>query len=83
MKKLALSFAIILGMTIGVSAQNTGGLFHRGATPDYDNAGSEINQPALPGHGQSTNQDAAAPLGSGAMLLIGFGAAYALSKKKK
>ncbi len=82
MKKLALSFAIILGMTIGVSAQNTGGLFHRGATPDYDNAGSEINQPALPRHGQSTNQDGA-PLGSGAMLLIGFGAAYALSKKKK
>ena len=81
MKKLALSFAIILGMTIGVSAQNTGGLFHRGATPDYDDAGSEINQPALPRHGQITNQDA--PLGSGAMLLIGFGAAYALSKKKK
>ena len=81
MKKLALSFAIILGMTIGVSAQNTGGLFHRGAPPDYDDAGSEINQPALPRHGQITNQDA--PLGSGAMLLIGFGAAYALSKKKK
>lgn len=36
----------------------------------------------LPAHGQTTNQDAA-PLGSGALLFIGFGAAYAMSKKSK
>lgn len=36
--------------------------------------------PNLPGHGHSDNQDA--PIGGGALLLIGFGAAYALTKKK-
>ena len=37
--------------------------------------------PGLPNHGEDGNQDA--PLGSGALLLIGFGAAYALKKRKK
>lgn len=37
--------------------------------------------PGLPNHGESDNQDA--PLGGGALLLIGFGAAYALKKRRK
>ena len=76
-------------MTIGASAQYfvangqpQGGLFGRGATPDYANGENGTGAPMLPGHGQNTNQDAA-PLGSGALLLIGFGAAYAMSKKNK
>ena len=90
MKKIALTIAIVLGMTFGASAQyfdangqpQGGGLFGRGATPDYADGGNGTGAPMLPAHGQSTNQDAA-PLGSGALLLIGFGAAYAMSKKNK
>lgn len=36
--------------------------------------------PKLPDHNQDTNQT---PLGGGALLLIGFGAAYALKKQRK
>ena len=89
MKKIALAITIVLGMTIGASAQyfgengqsNGGGLFGYGATRDADNGGS-VSTPLLPGHGLNTNQYAA-PLGSGALLLIGFGAAYAMSKRSK
>ena len=88
MKKIALAITIVLGMTIGASAQyfgddgqpNGGGLFGRGETRDADNDGG-VSTPLLPGHGLNTNQDA--PLGSGVILLIGFGAAYALSKRSK
>ena len=37
--------------------------------------------PGLPGHGEYGDQPA--PIGSGTAMLIGFGAAYALSKKNK
>ena len=88
MKKIALTIAVVLGMTIGASAQyfgdngqpNGGGLFGRGETRDGDNSGS-VSTPLLPAHGQSENQDA--PLGSGALMLVGFGAAYALAKKNR
>ncbi|MBQ0129579.1 MAG: hypothetical protein KBT57_07040 [bacterium] len=88
MKKLVLTIAIVLGMTFAASAQyfgdngqpQGGGLFGRGETRDGGNS-SSVNTPLLPGHGLDTNQDA--PLGSGGILLIGFGAAYALSKKNK
>ena len=77
MKKLVLTIAIVLGMTFGASAQyfgdngqpQGGGLFGRGATP------------LLPIHGQNDNQNA--PLGGGALLLIGMGAAYAMVKKNR
>lgn len=88
MKKIALTLAIVLGMTFAASAQyfgdngqpQGGGLFGRGETRDGGNA-SSVSTPLLPGHGLNTNQDA--PLGSGAILLIGFGAAYAMSKRSK
>ena len=88
MKKLALTIAIVLGMTLGASAQyfdgdnsqpNGGGLFGYGQTRDGEQGNS--GAPMLPAHGQNTNQDA--PLGSGALLLIGFGAAYAASERRK
>ena len=90
MKKIALTLAIVLGMTFAASAQyfgdngqpQGGGLFGRGETRDADN-GDGVSAPLLPGHGLNTNQDAETPLGSGALLLIGFGAAYALSKRSK
>ena len=89
MKKIVLTVAIVLGMAVGASAQYNdnapqgGGLFKKGATneePGRTNTGT----PMLPGLNQSGNQDAnQGPIGSGALLLIGFGAAYALSKKRK
>ena len=93
MKKLVLTIAIVLGMTFGASAQyfakndqpnQGGGLFGRGMVSDeiyYGAAGANSNLPLLPIHNQDGNQDA--PLGSGALLLIGFGAAYAASKRRK
>ena len=96
MKKLALTFAIVLGISLCSFAQWGGGLFQYGEVSDEDyysgSAWYALNQnnefqlhrdpllPGLPNHGQGENQDA--PLGSGALLLIGFGAAYALKKKK-
>ena len=88
MKKLALTIAILLGMTFGASAQffgdnepqqKGGGLFGYGQTRDVEQGCPST--PLLPIHGQTENQDA--PLGSGALLLIGFGAAYAMSKKNR
>ena len=82
MKKLALTFAIVLGMTIGASAQ---GLFGLGASRGDDNnsvnreGGPMINLPTT--HG--SNDDQGAPLGSGIAVLVGLGAAYAMSKKNK
>lgn len=38
--------------------------------------------PDLPGHNQDTNQPAV-PIGSGTLLLLGFGAAYAMKKNRK
>ena len=93
MKKTVLTIAIVLGMTMGASAQyfgdngqaKGGGLFGRGESIE----GSETPRgnrgtPLLPIHGQTGNQDAHdTPLGSGALLLLGMGAAYAVAKKKQ
>ena len=89
MKKLALTFAIILGLGIGAFAQ--GGLFRYGAVSDEEYYGSaywaldenDRTQGLLgfPTHGETGNMDA--PLGGGALLLIGFGAAYALKKRRE
>ena len=89
MKKLALTIAILLGITLGASAQNRG-LFDRGPqreTYDYDYYGNYNNRDGMIGfslpnsHGETNDQGA--PIGSGALLLIGFGAAYALKKRNK
>ena len=78
MKKLVLTIAIVLGMGIAASAQ--GGLFKYGEQEDFGMTRDGV-LPGLPGHGETGNQDA--PLGGGALLLIGFGAAYALKKRNE
>ena len=81
MKKLVLAIAIILGMGIGAYAQ--GGMFKYGEEPEQTREGGALKGgPTLPGHGESGNQDAT-PLAGGALLLIGFGAAYALKKRNE
>ena len=84
MKKLALTFAIIIGMSLGAFAQE-GGLFGLGKnreSADLREGGNNNSFLNLPdAHGETG--DVQAPLGSGALLLIGFGAAYALKKRRK
>ena len=88
MKKLVLTAAIVLGFAMGSYADgifqnnenNNNGLFGRGEM----NRVTETGSPFLPYHGSELNGDAdEVPLGGGALLLIGFGAAYALTKKNK
>ena len=84
MKKTIITLALVL-MSIGTFAQ--GGLFQYGAVSDEDYYGAgyrtgegllEFNLP----NGHGLNTDESAPLGSGALLLIGFGAAYAMKKRR-
>ena len=81
MKKSILILSLVLGLTIGATAQEGSGLFKRGGTQEESSRGGLAGTPGIPGHGETTDQPA--PLGSGALLLIGFGAAYAMSKKNK
>ena len=95
MKKLALTIAIILGLGLTTFAQDEtfggGGLLQRGETR-YDyfadwadlgwtrDGGGLFN---LPGQHGLTDDQNGTPIGSGALLLIGFGAAYVGLKRKK
>jgi len=97
MKRLALTLAIILTMTLGATAQNGGGLMGRGSLQseyaDWDASWSSgqdlLNRTStntfligfVNGHNLDNNQDA--PLGSGIALLLGLGGAYLVAKKRK
>ena len=90
MKKLALTIAIVLGMTMTTFADGNG-LFNR--ANNAQNGGSGYSYfsgskggdgpatPALPGHGEDTNQSA--PLGSGIALLAVLGGAYLVGKIRR
>ena len=84
MKKLALTLAIVLGLSMASFAAG-GGLFGQGqAAPEQSNSvmtETGFFAPKLPTHNQTNNQPA--PLGSGIAVLLGLGAAYAASKKRK
>ena len=95
MKKLTLTIAIILGMTMTTFADG-GGLFNRGNNAANGASGysyfstdgiadlrtdDRLNAPLLPMHGLEDNQDA--PLGSGIVALMSLGAAYMVAKKRK
>ena len=87
MKKLALTIAIVLGLSMASFAEG-GGLFGHGQAAAEDNNTSSVmtgtrlgGAPGLPNHGQDGNQPA--PLGSGIVLLAGLGAAYLVSKKRR
>ena len=94
MKKLALTVVIVLGMTLGAFAQD-GGLFGLGQKEsNYYNYNNEYNSrgdvsgllfPDQHGFGGDVNSTTGAtvPVGSGIAVLIGLGAAYAVSKRRK
>lgn len=82
MKQLIITIVIVFGMSIGAFSQDRG-LFGYGETKE-SSAYRENNSPFLDlpkFHGESDDQGA--PLGSGTLLLLGFGAAYVLKKNKK
>lgn len=70
---------------------DNGGLFHRGRTLDGGTRDGGTYTLCFPGHnftthwngGSQGHDDDLVPLGSGALLLRGFGAAYALAKRNK
>ena len=93
MKKLTLTIAIILGMTMTTFADG-GGLFNRGnnarngasgysyfSTDGLSDIRTDEPTPLLPMHGETEDQDA--PLGSGIVALMSLGAAYMVAKKRK
>ena len=88
MKKLALTIAVVLGLSLTTFANsNDGGLFQRGASEPTsgiygDRDGLLPTAPGIPGHELEGNQDAT-PLGSGIAVLLGFGAAYMVAKKRR
>ena len=89
MKKLIITIAIVFAVcaTSFAQTQKGGGLFQYGAVSDEqyygsgyfnnDRTGFSLMLPES--HNSTDNFNA--PLGGGALLLIGFGAAYALKKK--
>ena len=97
MKKqiMTIALVLVLGMT-AFAQQAGGGLFNRG---EIGHSGYDRNSPSwapffLPEHGGILNGDAdfdpgedpndpPAPLGGGALLLGGFGAAYAMKRRKE
>ena len=88
MKKAITTFAILVGLTLGGYAQG-GGLFQKGAEPEYSNRDAGPNNPMMPiGHGftsdvNSQNGEPTGPLGSGVAVLLGLGAAYVVAKKRR
>ena len=83
MKKLILTTAIILGLSMTTFADpNGGGLFKRGETPERSMSRfDEGETPLAPNHGLPGNQNAE-PLGTGIAVLMGLGAAYLIGKKR-
>ena len=80
MKKLALTIAIVLGLSMTTFAEG-GGLFQRGGeTESGYYGGTRGFGPGVPGHGEEGDQPA--PLGTGIAVLTALGAAYLVGKKR-
>ena len=80
MTKLVLTAAIVLSMGIGAFAQQGEGALRRSETM----RGDRLTTPSIPqGFGNTDDQNADTPLGSGIAVLVGLGAAYMVAKKRK
>ena len=95
MKKILLTLVMIVAIGFGASAQNdsysygyyqdnntqySDGFFSSGNESRFQYRNSD-NMPIVPNTGWYCDQSA--PLGSGLLLLAGFGAAYAVRRRKK
>ena len=88
MKKLIMTIAIVLGMTMGTFAQEVEvyeekGLFGMGKGIFRGGNGEEDPLLNLPGFGEEEDVNAETPLGSGIAVLMGLGAAYLVGKRRK
>ncbi len=82
MKKLTVLITLLFCLAVGASAQNGGGLFQKGPEPREYGSRTENDVPMLPTqHGETSDQSS--PLGSGAAIMLGLGAAYLVGKKRK
>lgn len=84
MKKTIITLTILFGMSIGLSAQ--GGMFGYGeirSSSSYEDNREQsfLHLPSSHG-GTGDDSGTGAPLGSGIAVLVGLGAAYALTKKR-
>ena len=88
MKKLILTTAIVLGLSMTTFADG-GGLFQRGNMPEQETGifgkggRNATGTPSLPLHNELGDQDADAPLGTGIAILAVLGGAYLVGKKRK
>ena len=82
MKKTLITLTLILGMTIGATAQMSGGgLFQRGY--DTGNSRGDEFSPMLPSHGLTDDQDGTdAPLTGGVALMFSLGVLYLTRQKR-
>ena len=88
MKKLIMTIAIVLSMCATTFAQDVEvyeerGLFGMGKESGIFGAKAGEDALLLPGHGETDDQDADGPLGTGIALLTTLGAAYLVAKKRK
>ena len=84
MKKIALTIAIVLGLSFTTFADPQGGGFlKRGETPETVYGNRDVTTPMLPNHNESGNQNADAPLGTGIAVLTALGAAYLVGKRRR
>ena len=88
MKKLIMTIAIVLSMGTMAFAQDVEvyeerGLFGMGKESTIFGAKAGEDALLLPDHGETDDQDADAPLGTGIALLTTLGAAYLVAKKRK
>ena len=83
MKKIAITLAIVLGMTICASAQYFGnkgdGLFPKTGGAETGGSVGEGGETEISGE----EDPCGGSVGSGALLLVGFGAAYAMAKRNR
>ena len=88
MKKLIMTIAIVLSMCATTFAQDVEvyeerGLFGMGKESSIFGAKAGEDALLLPDHGETDDQDADAPLGTGIALLTALGAAYLVGKRRK
>ena len=88
MKKLIMTIAIVLSLGAMAFAQDVEvyeerGLFGMGKESSIFGAKEGEDALLLPDHGETDDQDADAPLGTGIALLTTLGAAYLVGKRRK
>lgn len=86
MKKIILTFAVVIAMGISAVAQD--GFFRSDAGGYVDRSGEEsgisgVTPNLVEGPVGGSNNDAPAPLGSGLLILTALGAGYAVTRRRE